>query len=72
MWCTDYIRKIQKQFIKKYGFKENPSKPGVPMNVSDGEYPMTIKGKLDTVRIVDGRIHCCNFGEKLFVTPRSK
>ncbi len=61
MWHTNYIQEIQKQFIKTYGYPENPAKPGVPLGVSDGEYPMTIEGQLDKVRIVDGKISCCNF-----------
>ncbi len=61
MRMTDYIREIQRQWIEVYGFQENPDKPGVPLNVPDGEYPMTIEGKLDHVRVVDGNINCCNF-----------
>lgn len=57
----NYILEIQKQFIHKFGFKENPEKPGIPLNVPDGEYPMEIDGKVDKVRIVNGFIHCCNF-----------
>lgn len=58
-----YINEIQRQFIEKYGFKENPEKPGVPLCVPDGEYPMVIEGRLDNVEIVKGMIHCCNFEE---------
>lgn len=61
MWMTDYIREIQRQLIEKYGFRERPDAPGVPLSVPDGEYPMTIEEKLDRVRITGGRIHCCNF-----------
>ena len=61
MWMTDYIQEIQRKFIGVYGFSENPDKPGVPGHVPDGEYPMTIEGKLDHVRVVDGKIDCCNF-----------
>lgn len=61
MLMTDYVREIQRQFIIVYGFKENPEKPGVPLGVPDGEYPMTISGKPDKVRIVGGKISCCNF-----------
>lgn len=61
---TDYIKKIQKKFITQYKFKENPNSPGLPMDVPDGEYPMKIDGKLDNVRIENGKIHCCNFEEK--------
>ena len=64
MWMTDYIREIQRQFVEVFGFEENPDQPGLPLNVPDGEYPMTIEGKLDNVRVVDGKIHCCNFEEQ--------
>jgi len=55
---------IQRKFITQYGFKENPTAPGVPMDVPDGEYPMEIDGRLDKVRVVDGYIHCCNFEDE--------
>lgn len=63
MWMTSYIREIQRQLVAVYGFKENPAQPGIPLDVPDGEYPMTIEGKLDRVRIEDGKISCCNFDE---------
>lgn len=59
----EYIRQIQSQMIAQYGFRENPEMPGVPLNVPDGVYPMTIDGKKDKVRIENGRIFCCNFDE---------
>jgi hypothetical protein len=62
MWMTNYICEIQRQLIEIYGFRQNPDKPGVPMDVPDGDYPMTIEGRLDQVKIVDSGIHCCNFG----------
>lgn len=58
MGMTEYIREIQRQFIEVFNFPENPDKPGLPTDVTDGEYPMTIDGKLDNVRIVNGMIHC--------------
>ena len=61
MWMTAYIKEIQRQFIQVLGFPENPEKPGIPMNVPDGEYPMTIEGKLDKIRIINGGINCSNF-----------
>lgn len=52
MWMTDYIREIQKWF------KSNVvSFPVVP----DGSYDIVIDGKLDHVKIVGGKINCCNF-----------
>jgi hypothetical protein len=61
MWMTDYIREIQRQFIAVYKFPEDPKRPGLPVGVPDGEYLMTIDGKRDWVRVVDGTICCCNF-----------
>ncbi len=61
MWMTDYITEIQRQFIAVYKFPEHPEKPGIPQDVPDGDYPMTIDGKLDNVKIVNGLINCCNF-----------
>lgn len=62
MNMLSYIAAIQKQLIAQHGFKENPAKPGVPLGpVPDGEYPMTIEGKLDNVRIKNNKINCCNW-----------
>lgn len=61
MWMTTYIQAVQKGFIEQHGFQENPEEPGLPLEIPDGEYPMTIDGKIDTVRVIDGRIFCCNF-----------
>ena len=58
MWMTNYIAEIQRQLIDKYAFKENPEKPGIPMEVVDGEYPMEIEGRTDYVTVEDGIIHC--------------
>jgi hypothetical protein len=62
MWMTEYIREVQRQFITVYKFAENPEKPGLPKHVPDGEYPMMIDGKLDRVRVTDGKIHCGTSG----------
>ncbi len=59
----DYIDEIQRQLIETYGFSENPDKPGLPLDVPDGYYPMIINRKLDHVRVVDGEISCCNFDD---------
>ena len=61
MWMTDYISAIQAKLVSQYGFAERPDAPGIPIGVPDGQYPMEIAEKLDHVRIVDGKIHCCNF-----------
>ena len=57
MWMTTYIQDIQKAFIEQYGLEENPDKPGIPLNVPDGEYPMEIDGKTDKVIIENGKIN---------------
>lgn len=63
MWYTDYIREIRRQLIDVYGFKPlpNSTKKEPLTEAPDGEYPMTIEGKRDHVRIVKGIIHCCRF-----------
>ena len=65
MWMTNYINEIKKQLRDTYHFVPKSEVGGEPLfdNVPDGEYPMTIEGKLDKVRIVNGSIHCCNFDE---------
>jgi hypothetical protein len=64
MWMTSYIAEIQRQLIDQYGFPENHDHAGTVLgDVPDGEYPMTIEGRLDHVRIKDGKISCCNFDE---------
>jgi hypothetical protein len=67
MWMTDYIREIQRQFVEVYGFPRRvfpahvvPSIMPAEGSVPDGEYPMTIEGKLDRVRVKNGCISCCN------------
>lgn len=62
MWMTEYINEIQKKLVSQYGF--TPDTRGLPQNVPDGDYPMEIEGKLDNVKIVDGHIHCCQWGEE--------
>jgi hypothetical protein len=65
MWMTDYIREIKRQFVEVYGLARRMDQPDnpeiVPIHVPDGDYPMTIEGKLDRVKIVNGFISCCNF-----------
>lgn len=66
MWMITYIREIKRQFRDVYKFTPLPgSTEDEPLvEVPDGEYLMTIEGKVDHVRIVGGNIHCCNFDEK--------
>ncbi len=63
MWWTDYIAEINRQFVDVYDFPPRAGHPELPRPgiVPDGDYPMTIEGKLDHVRVVKGKINCCNF-----------
>jgi len=70
VWHTNYISEIQRQFVEVYGFPRRAPMSGCPEtrkeivpkldSVPDGVYPMTIEGKVDKVRVVDGTIHCLN------------
>ncbi len=59
MRALEYITEIQRQLISVYGYPEGES--GCPQGVPDGQYPMTIEGRIDNVRITGGKISCCNF-----------
>jgi hypothetical protein len=65
VWMTDYIREIKRQFRDVYHFTPVRGTLDDPTfaegAIPDGEYPMTIEGKLDRVRIEGGEIKCCNF-----------
>ena len=63
MSMLSYIAEIQRKLIDEYDFPENPERPGLPMEVPDGSYPMTINGRLDHVKVEGGYISCCNFDE---------
>lgn len=62
----EYILAVKRQLRDGYGFVPGPrSSPDEPVfaegTVPDGEYPMTINGRLDKVSIEGGAINCCNF-----------
>lgn len=61
MRMLEYISTIQRKLIDDFRFSEDPVRAGIPLNVPDGDYPMLIDGKMDHVKIEDGRIYCCNF-----------
>lgn len=64
MWMTDYIRAVKRGFRDQHGFKPKVgSSDNDPVfeNVPDGEYPMLIDGQVDQIRIINGKISCCNF-----------
>jgi hypothetical protein len=57
----EYIAKVQRAFIEQKGFREDPNKPGIPLEVRNGTYLLRIDGKLDLVKIKRGKIYCQNF-----------
>jgi hypothetical protein len=64
MWMTSYISEIKRQFRDVYHFIPTGGTDSEPLfdNIPAGEYPMTIEGKVDKVRITErGGISCCNF-----------
>lgn len=63
MWMTDYIREVKRQFRDVYHFEPSRTVDDEPCfdKLPDGGYPMEIEGKTDYVKIVDGKISCCNF-----------
>lgn len=66
----NYVVKVKRQLRDKYGF--TPSRvvgDDEPYfgKIPDGEYPMTIDGKLDRVKVINGKFSLCNWeteGEK--------
>ena len=73
MWMTNYIVEIKRQLVEVYKFKPlDKENDEYIVNVPDGEYPMTIEGKVDNVKIVSGFIHCCNFEPDIETTEISK
>lgn len=65
MWMTDYIKAVKRGLRDQYGFKPiGGTEEELLIDAPDGEYPMTIGGKLDRVAIIDGTIDCCNFDDK--------
>mgnify|MGYP001592681393 CR=1 FL=1 len=65
MWMDSYITEIGHQLRDLYKFKsvpDNINKCSI-LGIPDGEYPMVIRGKLDRVCIVNGKIDCFNFDQ---------
>ena len=63
MWMTEYIKAVKRGMRDQCGMKPTGGTKDEPLfdKVPDGEYPMTIEGRLDRVRCVGGKISCCNF-----------
>lgn len=66
MWMTQYILEIKKQLRDVYKFVPSRIVEDEPCfdNIPDGEYPMIISGKLDRVKIIEGKFSCCNFDKE--------
>lgn len=62
MWMTVYIQKVQQCLVEEHGFERGRN--GSPQNVPDGFYEINISGRIDSVEIKDGRIHCCEYFAK--------
>jgi len=59
-----YLRAIKRQFRDFYGFQPNAqSTEDDPWfdHIPDGEYPMTIDGEPDQVRVRNGWVTCFRF-----------
>lgn len=63
MWMTDYIAAVKRGFRDQHAFTPSGGTDREPLfdGIPDGEYPMTIEGKVDRVKIERGKIHCCRF-----------
>ena len=61
-----YVQKVKQGLRDKYGFKPTGGTKQDPIfdNIPDGTYPMKINGKLDNVKVVDGKFHLCNWDEE--------
>lgn len=57
----EYVRAIKRQLIKEHHFQEHPIYKGVPVGVPDDTYPVTVNGRIDYVRVVDGHLEFFNF-----------
>ena len=68
MWMTDYIAVVKRNLRDLYNcplVMENGKPKGTENDpcviAEDGDYTMEIDGQIDYVKIVNGRISCCNF-----------
>ena len=74
MWITAYILEIKKQLRDTHHIKPTRMVGEEPLfdDLPDGDYPMVIEGKLDRVRVVNGRFECCRFDEPPPALSRGK
>lgn len=61
--ALEYIRGVKRGLRDQHGFEPSEGVEIDPCfaNIPDGTYPMVIDGKTDYVRIIAGKISCCNF-----------
>ena len=59
---TQYIQAIKREFRDTYKFVPSGGTDHEPNfdSIPDGEYPMMIEGKKDTIIITKGKISCNN------------
>lgn len=62
-----YIAKVKRGFRDIHGFIPSGGTDHEPNfdNIPDGEYPMEIDGKMDYVRISNGKMSVCNFNKTI-------
>ena len=65
MWTTEYVREIKKALRDQHHLEPTRVVEGEPHfdDLHNGDYPMVIAGRLDRVRVVNGRFECCRFDE---------
>lgn len=58
-----YIMAVKRALRDQHGFTPLPgsNKEDPRLEIPDGEYSVTIDGKVDRVKIEKGHIGCCNF-----------
>lgn len=60
---TEYIEAVLRGLRDEHGICPTGGTEEAPLfeSVPDGEYPMTIDGRVDRVKTEDGNIRCCRF-----------
>lgn len=59
MWMTDFIRQVQKAFVKQLGFEARTDVPKgviIPKPVPDGDYYVKIKRKKVHVHVKNDKV----------------
>lgn len=61
-WMTEYILAIKQKLLNVHSAKIIGGTKDDPLiEIADGEYNCEIDGRTDCIKIVSGRIDCCNF-----------